>query len=124
MKRTAGAFTLLAALGGCMGTNQSTNPNQDHFGQVGRAKEMPGLVGPWGQPVAQTANGTAAPVSGTIIPISARGSGEGLLGPDGTPSQLQQATATSTAGKAVAKSAPTWGKGNGKVQPPPFAGPA
>src|SRR5437764_923506 len=76
MKRTAGAFTLLAALGGCMSTEQRPDL-ADHFGQPGHAKEIAGAVGPWGQPVAVGANGLAVP-SDNVTPVSVRGSGSSI----------------------------------------------
>jgi hypothetical protein len=54
MKRTAGALVLLAALSGCMamdgGPEMATAPHVGCGG--GRAHEIPGVQGPWGQPVA------------------------------------------------------------------------
>jgi hypothetical protein len=113
MKRTAGAFTLLAALGGCMSTQ--SQPDADHFGRVGHAKEIPGLVGPDGAPVARAADGTAAPVSG-LTPTAFRGASETL-----TPVSFTSTTALA-AGATSAKG-PAWGGGGGRVLPPPHAGP-
>jgi hypothetical protein len=49
--RQAGAFMLLAVLGGCM-TSDKTAPGQPHqFGAVSRAREVPNAQGPFGQPV-------------------------------------------------------------------------
>lgn len=67
MKRTAGAFMLLAALGGCTST-MSGPPwaGGPGFGGVthngaGRPPSIPGVVGPYGQPVAMAAPYNAAP---------------------------------------------------------------
>src|SRR5438270_4196459 len=103
MKRTAGAMTLLAALGGgCMTQQTTPDTHAGKFNQPAVAREAQGLVGPWGEPV--TARG-ASPDSG-----------------------IQQVSATSgasTAGKAVASGSTKDLKKlrNGQVPPPPPAGP-
>jgi len=58
MKRTAGAFVLLAALGGCMSADKSRQPTET-FGKVSQAREIKGLVGPHGEPVPMGYNGRA-----------------------------------------------------------------
>jgi hypothetical protein len=61
MKRTAGAFVVLAALGGCV----STDPGPSTGGWAnGGPAVVPGVQGPWGQPVAMAAPYTATPPSG------------------------------------------------------------
>jgi hypothetical protein len=51
MKRTAGAFMLLASLGGgCISAQRGTDA-AGHFNRVGYAKEIPQAVGPHGMPV-------------------------------------------------------------------------
>jgi hypothetical protein len=57
MKRKAGALALLAALGGCVSA-EKTGPQQQpgpSFGSVVRAREVAGVQGPLGEPVAMTA---------------------------------------------------------------------
>lgn len=72
---------MLAALSGCMSTQQMADPSAGHFGRTGSAREVPGVVGPWGAPVAMTARNTAAPVSGgEIIQVSGFDSGRMLNG--------------------------------------------
>src|SRR5262245_37021872 len=104
MIRTAGAMTLLAALGGgCM--NQQTTPAHQagKAKEVAEAREIPGVVGPYGEPL--VARG-ASPDSG-----------------------IQQVSATSgagAAGKAVAKEMPKDGLKKlktGHALPAPPAGP-
>lgn len=79
MKRTVGAVLILAGLGGgCVSPNRSQPGPQ--FNQVSRAKEIPGVVGPMGQPIAQGANGQAFVSASdgmgvTPASYSARGSG-------------------------------------------------
>src|ERR1700722_16258337 len=112
MKRTAGAMTMLAALSGCMTDNTAT-PNAGRFNGVGVAHETPGLVGPWGQPVATQANGTTAPVSGTVTPIV-----RGVPGDDtGIRQTGYAASVTNAASSATAKD-----KRTGQVLPAPPAG--
>jgi hypothetical protein len=50
MKRTAGAFIVLAGLGGCLSADK-TEPATGHFGRVGHTREASELQGPYGQPV-------------------------------------------------------------------------
>ena len=122
MKRTAGAFTLLAALGGCMSTDQRPGL-VDHFGQVGHAKEIAGAVGPWGQPVAVGANGLAVPADNNVAPIAVRGSSGSLS--DNSTGVQQASYSSTTAATAAAQKAKGWGQGRsqGKIPPPPGAGP-
>src|SRR5207253_11015922 len=124
MKRTAGAFTLLAALSGCMSTQPK--PAVDEFGGVGRAREIPGLIGPGGVPVQQAADGTAAPVSG-LTPVAFRGQSAGLTPAAKTDSAVKPVSFTSTSAIAAGASAgraTSFGpnKYNGQVPPPPRAG--
>src|SRR5947209_8700040 len=69
MKRCAGAFVLLAGLGGCMSADKSQPaPDTGRFNQVGYAKPAPGYQGPWGEPVpaqATTARGQM-PATGVV----------------------------------------------------------
>src|SRR5207248_119221 len=124
MKRTAGAFTLLAALGGCMSTQPK--PAVNEFGGVGRARDIPGLVGPGGVPVQQAADGTAAPVSGAT-PVSFRGASAGLTPAAQADSGVKQTSFTSSSALAAGASAGrTAGFGpkkhDGQIPPPPRAG--
>jgi hypothetical protein len=60
MKRTAGAFMLLASLGGgCVSADRTKDPS-GQFGRVGYAKEMATLQGPRGEPIARGYDGRAA----------------------------------------------------------------
>ena len=52
MKRTAKAFVLLAGLGGgCATPEAGVAPGASPFGRATSAKEIPGVVGPTGEPV-------------------------------------------------------------------------
>src|SRR5262249_33672371 len=62
MKRTAGAWVLLAALGGC--TTMDHGPSTIGCGGCGAGgptPTVPGVQGPWGQPVAMAAPYSAEP---------------------------------------------------------------
>ncbi|MFL5342165.1 MAG: hypothetical protein ACJ8F7_18620 [Gemmataceae bacterium] len=117
MKRTAGAFTLLAALGGCMSTEHRSD-TVEQFGQTGHAKEIAGAIGPWGQPVPVGANGLAAPANAATV--SARGAMP-------TEGGVQQASYTSGVANAATGSAGVGhgagGGHKGQIPQPPFAGP-
>jgi hypothetical protein len=68
MKRTAGAMVLLAALGGCVTTEQGPSPGfgcGNCGGWGSRAPNVPGIQGPWGQPVTMAAPYLAAPPTGS-----------------------------------------------------------
>ncbi|HEY8504528.1 MAG TPA: hypothetical protein VIL46_08090, partial [Gemmataceae bacterium] len=72
MKRSAGAFVLLASLGGCMTsqpnlTSQPNSPAIGKFNQARSARAVPGVQGPWGQPIAMGTNGRA------ILPYGSSG---------------------------------------------------
>jgi hypothetical protein len=60
MKRHAGAIMLLSVLGGCVSSDKMS-PGPQPFGQVSRAREVPGAQGPMGQPVPQYAANREAP---------------------------------------------------------------
>jgi hypothetical protein len=67
MKRIATAMLLLAALGGCMSTDRQPNAgfgSTYNTGMVNGPAAIPGVQGPWGQPVAMSAPYSAAPPSG------------------------------------------------------------
>ncbi len=55
MKKTAATILLLAGLGGCVSPNANSTQNAKPFGAVTRGKEIPGMVGPMGEPVMMTA---------------------------------------------------------------------
>ena len=80
MKRTVGTFLLLASLGGgCVSADRASNAGPS-FNRVGYAKEVKGVVGPMGQPIAVGSNGQAYMTPGdnagvTPVNYSARGSG-------------------------------------------------
>lgn len=71
MKRTAGTVVLLAALGGCVSTGSGPyvgdRPGSQGCGigcQAGAPPTVPGVQGPYGQPIAMVAPYSAAPPSG------------------------------------------------------------
>ncbi len=115
MKRTAGAMTMLAALSGCM-TQGSLAPSAGQFNGVGVAREAPGLVGPWGQPVATQANGTTAPVSGQVTPVV-----RGVPGDDAP--VIRQSSYSSNVTSATANATTKDHHKNGQIPPAPPAGP-
>jgi hypothetical protein len=55
MKRTAATIVMLAGLGGCMSTDKEAGPRP--FGQASLGKEVPGVMGPAGEPVHVAAQG-------------------------------------------------------------------
>src|SRR5262245_13788263 len=65
MKRTAGAFMLLAALGGCVATESGPGMSGPAFscgGGNGMTRPaVPGVQGPLGQPIAMAAPYSACP---------------------------------------------------------------
>ena len=66
MKRTAGALVLLAAMGGCVTTEQGMSPGG--CGSCGAwtsgPPRVPGVQGPWGEPVTMVAPYSASPPGG------------------------------------------------------------
>jgi len=60
MTRKAGAFMLLAALGGGCSSMEKTGPAMNEYGATSRAKQVPGVQGAWGEPVAMTAQNKSA----------------------------------------------------------------
>ncbi|HMC64375.1 MAG TPA: hypothetical protein VKI65_05500, partial [Gemmataceae bacterium] len=60
MKRTAGAWLLLAALSGCVSMEYDTDGPRGCCGG-GSPPAVPGVQGPWGQPVPMVAPYSAAP---------------------------------------------------------------
>src|SRR5438132_1784553 len=66
MKRTAGALVLLAAVGGCVTTEQGMSPGG--CGSCGAwtsgPPRVPGVQGPWGEPVTMVAPYSASPPGG------------------------------------------------------------
>jgi hypothetical protein len=133
MKRTAAAITMLAGLsglGGCVAPNTVQTPNR-----AGHARDVQGVVGPWGQPVPAAANGNAA-LSGTVVPAAVRGVSDddkGVLqtggftpgGPGampGGPGPMPGGEASKSGSQGLfAKRAER--KRTGQVPPPPSAGP-
>jgi hypothetical protein len=126
MKRTVTAFTLLAALGGCMSTQ--TDPNNGSFGKAGYQKDVPGVVGPWGAPLARGANGMALPPSG-VLPVSSQDDGiipAMLRSPEASGQELMLAGYQQYPdyGPDGMKKGPlAKRRTTGMVQPPPYAGP-
>jgi len=130
MKRIAGAFTLLAAFSGCMTANHR-DPREGNFGRVGVAKEVPGVVGPWGTPVPSTANGMSAQGK-AVVPVHAQHTEPGILpavfasGP-GTTGGVQLAQygpeMRVRGGAPLVDSGFQSRKKTGQVPPPPYAGP-
>ena len=73
MKRSAGAMVMLAALGGCMSMDHGPSPvavegQHDGSGHIA----VPGVVGPWGQPVPYNPARVAAGSNG-VTPVAAMG---------------------------------------------------
>lgn len=106
-------MTLLAALSGCMAQRSTTEQPTGSFGRVGVHRNVPGVVGPRGEPVADQGNGTAMSVRG--------------VSPD-TENGVMLASMTGRAANAVAGAAAKEGplmqkKRTGHVPPPPYAGP-
>lgn len=132
MKRTAAAITMLAALGGCMGPSTGRDP-MGVPNRAGMAREVPGVVGAWGEPVPAKADGSAA-LNGNIQPAVARGAADDLAAPAKAiagSSGIQQTSFVGHADKAATAATP---KGDhatglfakhktGQVPPPPYAGP-
>ena len=124
MKRTASAFTLLAALSGCMSTQ--TDPNNGSFGKAGYQKDVPGVVGPWGAPIARGANGMALPQSG-VMPVSATDD-TGIIpamlrSPEPTGQELMLAGYPGYPEDGKRKLPIAKRRETGMVQTPPYAGP-
>src|SRR5205085_1311592 len=71
MKRAAGVWLVTVALGGCMSADHGpAMPGPGcggGFGGAGCAPTVPGVQGPWGQPVAMAAPYSAAPASGEAL---------------------------------------------------------
>lgn len=129
MKRVAGAFVLLAAVGGCMTANQR-DQRAGNFGRVGVAKEVPGVVGPWGTPVAAAANGMSAQ-GRSVIPVHVQESEPGILpavfasgpGSAGGVQLAQYGPEMRVPGSGPVVDRGFQRKKTGQVPPPPFAGP-
>jgi hypothetical protein len=64
MKRTASALMVLAALGGCVSTGSGPGMGGGWGSMGGGPPSVPGVQGPWGQPVAMAAPYTAVAPSG------------------------------------------------------------
>ncbi len=64
MKRHAAALLLLAGLGGCMSPNKP-NPTTGHFGPRPAPAEVPGMMGPNGEPITPVTSRGAAPDANT-----------------------------------------------------------
>jgi len=105
---------MLAALSGCM-TQGSGTPGAGQFNGVGVAHETPGLVGPWGQPVATQANGTTAPVNGQVTPV--------VRGVPGDDAPIIRQSSYSISVTDAAANAITKDKRQGQIPPAPPAGP-
>src|SRR4051812_15593945 len=74
MTRKAGAFMLLAALGGGCTSMDKTGPALNPSGATARARQVPGVQGPFGEPVAMTAQ-TKSAVKPAIATQSDQSSG-------------------------------------------------
>lgn len=106
MKRVAGLFVVLAAVGGCVTTEKGppwgggANPGScGTCGTHGAPPSVPGMMGPWGQPVAMAAPYSAAPPAGEAaaramlarhMPIDLVQTA-GVAPPPGAPSGIQRA---------------------------------
>lgn len=68
MKRTAATFLMVAGLGGCVSPDSSKAPSAKpkEFNTAYRVKEVPGVVGPNGAPVAANSKGGVVPASGMM----------------------------------------------------------
>jgi hypothetical protein len=67
MKRTAGAMMLLAALGGCVSTEHGPSMVSNKTQDAGSGHyTVPGVQGPWGQPVSYNPARAAAPTDGVV----------------------------------------------------------
>jgi hypothetical protein len=121
MKRTARAMTLLAALGGgCMTQQMAPDANSTlPTTRVGATSETPGLIGPWGEPVAPTVARGKAPEQVTPAKYTAKPQ---------TPSPIQQTSATTTASKVLSAEVAKDGQlkqklRTGQIPPAPPMGP-
>jgi hypothetical protein len=127
MKRIAGAFTLLAALGGCMSANHRDR-HAGNFGRTGSAKEVPGVVGPWGTPLPSAANGMSAQ-GHAVVPVHAQEKEPGILpavftaGPGSGLQQAHYGGDMRSPGNGPIVERGIQRKRTGQVPPPPFAGP-
>src|SRR5262249_38381371 len=129
MKRTATAFTLLAALGGCMSTQTNSDPLNGSFGKAGYQKDVSGVVGPYGAPIARGANGMALPPTG-VMPVSHQDDAgiipAMLKSPDDKGPELSLAGHKDSPGypdDGAHKGPIAKRRTTGMVQPPPYAGP-
>lgn len=68
MKRTAATLMMVAGLGGCVSpdaaTTKSSKPKE--FNTAYKAKEVPGVVGPTGEPITANKKGDIVPVSASM----------------------------------------------------------
>ena len=68
MKRTAATLMMVAGLGGCVSpdaaTTKSSKPKE--FNTAYKAKEVPGVVGPTGEPITANKKGDIVPVSASL----------------------------------------------------------
>jgi hypothetical protein len=111
MMRKAGAFMLLAALGGGCSSMDKTGPAMNQYGATSRAKQVPGVQGAWGEPVAMTAQ--ANPPT-PVKPAIATTKPDGGTRESGSSGVIQ-------AGLKVKKGAEGSGGGPGMAAPPPGA---
>jgi hypothetical protein len=126
MKRKAGAFMLLAALGGGCVTTEKTAPGPQPFGTAMQAQPASGFVGPWGQPVA-TRPATPDAKSGVMPAGATAKPGDGVMqaGGMGKPTGgVVQALATSKPGDPSGVKQTNWEAktGHGVPLPPPVPG--
>ena len=135
MKRSAAAMTMLAALGGCMAPNTAQYPNSTYT-RAGVAREVPGVVGAWNQPIPVKADGTAA-TGGSVVPVVVRGAADDgvvpAIGSSNSSGGVKQTGWTKIGGATgpepprgetqglLAKKAER--KRTGQVPPPPHMGP-
>jgi len=93
MKRTAGMLMLVAAMGGCVTTDSNHEGGPGCGCSASAQVTVPGVQGPWGQPVTVTRAGASMPESAPSGVIQAGG-----ICPDGKCIQVGHKTGTAVAG--------------------------
>jgi hypothetical protein len=112
MKRTACALVLLATVGGCVSTDRGPNAGGNYgWGWAGGAPSVPGVQGPWGQPVAITAGYSPSPRSSETAHATMT---------QGGPIQLVQHSDASNTGSPSAVQQPSEASAHGPGCASPF----
>ena len=81
MKRIAGMWIMLAAVGGCASTEPGLDLGKGNGSSARAPAVIPGVQGPWGQPVTAMPAGMATDKSG-VVQAGARGSAAGAVHAD------------------------------------------